>query len=192
MSLSGDAQHRDIRQACPVPPSERSFSSTKSPYPTLHEPGLRSGDEEDLVRVRVFDFGPRRKPANVDVALIGRIRAGDKTGLIGNRNAVRNITLGWFYRSGGRGLSGRSFNSVRRRRGWSVLIRLRLRRVFTLRRSGRVLGWRFACRPNRRLILAGGKEGHDTDKSKRERKFHKVGFDESLSVVIHCALADNR
>jgi len=50
--------------------------------------------EKDFVRVGVFYFGARRKPANIDVALIRRVRAGHKSGLIRNRNTVRQIAFG--------------------------------------------------------------------------------------------------
>ena len=150
-------------------------------------PPLRN--KKDLVGVRVFDFGSRRKPPNVDVALIGRVRAGDKAGLVRNWNAIRNIAL-WLFGGSGGGRLGRGFDGIRGRRRGSVLIGL-LRRW----RRHLALGWAITRwmtrRMNRRFVLASWKKGHDSGKYKRERRFHRW-FDESLSLVIHCSLADNR
>jgi hypothetical protein len=51
-------------------------------------------DKKDFVRVGIFYFGARRKPADIDVALIRRVRAGHKSRLIRNRNAIGEITFG--------------------------------------------------------------------------------------------------
>src|SRR5438874_1014053 len=65
--------------------------------------------EKDFVRVGVFYFGARRKPANIDVALIRGVRAGHKSGLIWNRNTVRQIAFGRPRCRGSRGLGRRIF-----------------------------------------------------------------------------------
>ena len=92
-----------------------------------------SRDEEDFVRVRVFDFGSGRKPADIHVALIRCVRTGDKTRLVRHGNSVRDVTFGLFRRHGGR-RRGRPIHILVRRRGRAVLIRLRRRRVFALGR----------------------------------------------------------
>jgi len=55
-------------------------------------------DEKDLVRVGVAHFGAGREAAHVYIALVGCIWTGDETGLVGHRDAVRNVALGWLDR----------------------------------------------------------------------------------------------
>ena len=59
--------------------------------------------QKDLVGVGIFYLGPRRETANINVALIRRVGAGHKSGLIRDGNAIRQIALGCpgRWRSGG-------------------------------------------------------------------------------------------
>lgn len=76
----------------------RSFNSggrpPKPPVKPIAQNFPTLWDKEDFVRVGIFYFGARRKPADVDVALIRRVRAGHKSRLIRNRNAIREVAFG--------------------------------------------------------------------------------------------------
>ena len=50
--------------------------------------------KKDLVGVGIFHFGSRWEPANINIALIRCVGAGDKSGFIRHRNAIREIALG--------------------------------------------------------------------------------------------------
>src|SRR5689334_12887308 len=50
--------------------------------------------KKDFVGVGIFYFGAGRKSADIDVALIRRVRAGHKSRLIRNRDAIREIAFG--------------------------------------------------------------------------------------------------
>src|SRR5205823_1106490 len=71
-----DAQHRDNSEACPAP--LRSLSHNQDGYASA------SGNEEDFLRVGVFDLGPWWETADIHVTGIRRVRARDKTGLVRN------------------------------------------------------------------------------------------------------------
>jgi len=91
-------------------------------------------NQKDFARIWVFDFGARRKSADVHVTLVRSIRAGNKASLVRNGNAVRDIAAGWFHLgSRGRGLRFRFDRYIGRRRRRAGLIRLRLRRILPLR-----------------------------------------------------------
>ena len=78
--------------------------------------------EKDFVGVGVFYFGAWRKPANIDVALVRCVWAGHKSGLIRNRNTVRQIAFSRPRCRGGRGLWLRVFFCRLRWRGRLVWI----------------------------------------------------------------------
>ena len=50
--------------------------------------------QKDLVGIGIFHFGSRWEPPNINIALIRCVGAGDKSGFIRHRNAVREIALG--------------------------------------------------------------------------------------------------
>ena len=60
------------------------------------------GNEEDLIRIGITHFGSRRETTDIDVALIGSVRAGDEAGFVRHRNPVGNVPSGLLDRAGRR------------------------------------------------------------------------------------------
>ena len=95
-----------------------------------------SGDKENFIRVGALDLSSWGKTAHVNVAGVGRVRAGYESGLSGDRRSVRDFpcrscrgcrrlrrgTRGGILR--GRGLGRRSWCRSRRRIGELGLRRL--------------------------------------------------------------------
>src|SRR5205807_3681584 len=107
--------------------------------------------QKDLVGVGIFHFGSRWEPANINIALIGCIWAGDKSGFIRHRNAVREIALGRPRGRRGGGFRWRILLGSRgRRRGLVRIVGLRDRLLF-----GRVWITRDAM-THRGLVLSAG------------------------------------
>src|SRR5437868_251834 len=106
------------------------WARIKSPTRTDRaEPLATLRYEKDFVRVGIFYFGARRKPTNVDVALIRCVRTGHKSRLIRNRNTVRQIAFGRPRCRRSRGFWRRVFFRRlrwRRRLVWIVGLRDRL------------------------------------------------------------------
>ena len=77
---------------------EREALTVRGNRQVAHEPIAQNfptlWHEKDFVGVGIFYFGARRKPANIDVALIRCVRAGHKSRLIRDRNTVREISFG--------------------------------------------------------------------------------------------------
>src|SRR3989440_4699806 len=133
---------------------------------------IKSGNEEDFLRVRVLDLGPRRETADIYVTRIRRVRARHKTGLVRNGNPVGQIAFRRLVHGRSRRLR-RSFRRVtHRRRRTSVRVVGLLRRRIRRRSRGRITRW-MPSRANGRLVLACGKQSKSTEQRQRERKFHK-------------------
>jgi hypothetical protein len=110
--------------------------------------------EKDFVGVGIFHFGSRWEPADINIALIRCIGAGNKSGFIRHRNAIREIALG---RPRGRGSGGFRWRillgSRWRRRGLVRIVGLRDRLLF-----GRIWITRDAMTHWRLFVSAGYKD----------------------------------
>src|SRR5690349_8684379 len=129
----------------------RSCNARRQPQSPQAEPTAQNlptlWDKKDFVRVGIFYFGARRKPADIDVALIRRVRAGHKSRLVRNRNAIREITFGRPRCRRSRGLWRRVlFRGLRWRRRLVWIVGL-CRRLFWRRR---ITGYAMT---HRRLII---------------------------------------
>jgi len=104
--------------------------------------------EKDFVRVGVLYFGARRKPANIDVALIRCVRTGHKSRLIRNGNTVRQIAFGRPRCRGSRGLRRRVFfRRLGRRRRLVGVVGLRYRLFWRVRITRHAMThWRLIIR----------------------------------------------
>jgi hypothetical protein len=151
-------------------------------------------DQKNLAREWILHLCPRREAADVDQALIRRKGTFDEAWFAGNRGPVRIISLGLYRGRGRRG--GRCSRFRRRRRRCSF----RRRSVWIERLLGngvlsfsRIFGDRVMSRPTRRrlLIIGACRHKQGCEQCERERKFHKIFFDEFTCVLIHCQRADN-
>jgi len=127
--------HADIKRACPPQLGRRwprlttSYVNTRLQQSAVgwaviaHCPFHDSDmlrHQKNFVGIGIFYFSSRRKTANVDVALIRRVRTGDKPGLIRNRDTVGQIPLGCTRNGRSRRLRRRIFfRSLRRR--WRLI-----------------------------------------------------------------------
>lgn len=92
--------------------------------PLLALRALRNRDQENLARIRIFNFGSGRESPDVDITRPRRIRTGDKSRLTLNRFPVRIILLiprrrvAWRFTL--RWRRRRRHLSFRRRSGWLI------------------------------------------------------------------------
>ena len=148
----------------------RAAEASSAPCSREKKDQLSLGNEKDFVRIGITHFGSRRETTDIDVALVGRIGAGDKAGLVRHRNAIGNVALGLLDRSRCRG----NFRRGRRlRRGViggaaSELVAGRVAAPADMRSGG---GWYSGPMTRRRLWLGTGSDKQGREERERDRSF---------------------